>query len=67
MLGKLFKHEFKDTGKVLLPLNLALIGVTIIGMVVLGLRIFDTDSIAVGFLAIALVLFTYSPLSLCLL
>lgn len=57
MLGKLFKHEFKDTGKVLLPLNLALIGVTIIGMVVLGLRIFDTDSIAVGFLAIALVLF----------
>ena len=57
MLGKLIKHEFKDTGKVLLPLNLALICVTIIGMIVLGLRIFETDSIAVGFLAVALVLF----------
>lgn len=57
MLGKLIKHEFKDTGKVLLPLNLALIGVTIIGMIVLGLKVFETDNIAIGFLAVALVLF----------
>lgn len=57
MLGKLIKHEFKDTGKVLLPLNLALIGVTIIGMIVLGLKIFETDNIAIGFLIVALVLF----------
>ena len=57
MLGKLFKHEFKDTAKVLLPLNLALIGVTIIGMIVLGLKIFDSENIAMGFLAISMVFF----------
>lgn len=53
MLGKLFKHELKDTGKVLLPLNLALIGITIIGMIMIRLNVFDTNSMAVGILLIA--------------
>ena len=46
MLGKLLKHEFKDTGKVLLPLDLLLIGVTLLGMIVLGLKVFDHDGMA---------------------
>ena len=57
MLGKLFKHEFKDTGKILLPLNLALIGVTIIGMIVIGLKVFAIDGMVTTFLAISLVVF----------
>lgn len=55
MLGKLLKHEFKNTGKVLLPLNLALIGVTLIGMIVLGLKVFDNEH--TGLLAGALLIF----------
>lgn len=46
MLGKLLKHEFKDTGKILLPLNLVLIGVTILGMIILGLKMFNSDFMA---------------------
>ncbi len=57
MLGKLFKHEFKDTAKILLPLNLALIGVTIIGMIILGLKVFDFEGVAMGFLAASMVFF----------
>ena len=55
MLGKLLKHEFKNTGKLLLPLNLALIGVTLIGMIVLGLKVFDNG--ASGIIAATLVVF----------
>jgi hypothetical protein len=55
MLGKLLKHEFKNTGKILLPLNLALIGVTLIGMIFLGLKIFDNPH--TGLLAGALLVF----------
>ena len=57
MFGKLFKHEFKATGKVLLPLNLALIGVTIIGMIMLGLKVFSFNGMVSTLLAISLVLF----------
>lgn len=53
MLGKLFKHEFKNTGKVLLPLDLALIGFTIIGMLALGMKIFgDGNSAFTGGMAL---------------
>lgn len=31
MLGKLLKHEFKETAKPLIPLNLILIGITLLG------------------------------------
>ena len=55
MLGKLLKHEIKNTGKILLPLNLALIGVTLIGMIVLGSKIFENEHI--GMLAGALLVF----------
>ncbi len=44
MLGKLFKHEFKDTGKLLLPLNLALIGVTLLGMLLLNLGVSNINN-----------------------
>ena len=54
MLGKLFKHEFKATGKVLLPLNLALIGVTIIGMIMLGLKVFSFNGMVSTLLGIIL-------------
>lgn len=37
MLGKLLKHDFKSTVRVLLPLQLVLIGVTILGMIILSL------------------------------
>lgn len=57
MLGKLFKHEFKDTGKVLLPLNLALIGVTILGAIMLGLKAFNGDGIVTGLVVSGLVMF----------
>ena len=46
MLGKLFKHEFKATAKVLLPLNLVLVLVTIIGMIILNLDIFSGTAMA---------------------
>lgn len=57
MLGKLFKHEFKATGKFLLPLNLALVGVTIIGMIVIGLNVFAANGMVTAFLAVSLVIF----------
>lgn len=47
MLGKVIKNEFKDTWKVLLPLNLALIVVTICGMI--ALNIFSLQSNMAGF------------------
>ncbi len=31
MLGKLFKHEFKTSAKLLIPMNLIVIGITLIG------------------------------------
>ena len=40
MLGKLLKHDLKSTARVLLPLQLALAGLTILGMVILGLTPF---------------------------
>lgn len=51
MLGKVIKNEFKDTWKVLLPLNLALIVVTIFG--VIALNIFSLKSDMAGFVVVA--------------
>lgn len=56
MLGKLLKHDFKSTGKVLIPLNLLLVIVTIIGSVLLGTKILQRDEM----LPLAIILlFTY--------
>lgn len=43
MLGKLLKHEFRSTGKVLVPVHLALIVITIIGSILLGTKILQRD------------------------
>lgn len=43
MLGKLFKHELKETGKLLLPLNLIIVVYTFIGAIMLGSRLFEND------------------------
>ena len=39
MLGKLLKHDFRSSGKVLFPLNLLLVIVTVIGSVLLGTKL----------------------------
>lgn len=39
MLGKLLKHDFKGTAKVMLPLHLILVAVTALGCLLLGARV----------------------------
>lgn len=39
MLGKVMKHEFMDTGRVLMPLNCAVLGLSILGAIMLWLDI----------------------------
>lgn len=43
MLKKLLKYEWKDTRKLLLPINLVILALTIIGCIMLNTSIFDTD------------------------
>lgn len=38
MLGKVMKHEFMDTGRVMLPLNLGALGVMLLGIIVVCLN-----------------------------
>lgn len=45
MLGKLFKHEFRETAKPLIPLNLILVALTIIGCILLGSSFLQNDSL----------------------
>lgn len=44
MLRKLLKYEWKDTRRLLLPLNLVIILLTIIGCILLNTSIFDADT-----------------------
>lgn len=44
MLGKMLKHEWKAMAKVLFPVNLAIVAITILGSVFLGFRIYESDS-----------------------
>lgn len=44
MLGKLFKHEFKETAKLLIPLNLVLVALTAIGAILLGTSVLQNES-----------------------
>lgn len=39
MLGKFMKHEFQETAKLMIPLNLVILVYTIIGMIMLGSRL----------------------------
>lgn len=50
MLKKLLKYEWRDTRRLLLPMNLVIILITIFGCILLSTRIFDTDT---GFLIAA--------------
>lgn len=43
MLGKLLKHEFKATAKLLIPLNLIVIAITIIGRIILSFELLQND------------------------
>ena len=54
MLGKVMKHEMKATWKVLFPLAMVLDGVTIIGMLMMNMQVFETDMGALVGLAMLL-------------
>lgn len=43
MLGKVMKHEMKATWKVLFPLAMVLVGVTLIGMLMMKMQVFEAD------------------------
>lgn len=45
MLGKLLKHDFKATGRVMLPMYLLLVIVTILGSVLLGSRLLQREAL----------------------
>lgn len=44
MLKRLLKYEWKDTGRLLLPINLAIIVLTILGCTMLSTSIFDSEA-----------------------
>ncbi|MBO5302574.1 MAG: hypothetical protein J6A92_00830 [Lachnospiraceae bacterium] len=44
MLGKLYKHEFKETAKPLIPLNLVLIVFTVIGAIMLNTNLLQNEN-----------------------
>lgn len=46
MLGKLIKHEFKATGKVMIPVSLSLAVITLIGAALLGTRLMQREALA---------------------
>lgn len=56
MLKKLLKYEWKDTYRLLLPINLAIILITLIGCIILNTSIFNSDT---GFLLAAPLLILY--------
>lgn len=59
MLGKLLKHDLKSISRVLLPLNLVLVGITILGMVILSLTSFqqpETMLLGIGLLGTYIVM-----------
>lgn len=56
MLKKLLKYEWRDTRKLLLPMNLVIILITLIGCILLSTSIFDTST---GFLIAAPLLVLY--------
>ncbi len=59
MLKKLLKYEWKSVSRILLPLNLGIVLLTIIGCVILSTDIFDSEQA----LPLALLLFLFYTLS----
>ena len=70
MLGKLLKHEFKETTKLLLPLNLIMVAITILGAIFLKTKMYQNESLipmliaclifyVLALLALALVTYIY--------
>ena len=59
MLGKYMKHEFKETGKLMIPLNLVILVFTLLGMVMLGSRLLSTPAMAlIGIASLTLYILT---------
>ena len=50
MLGKLLKHEWKAVTKVMLPANLVLIAITIIGRIMISARIYESENQIIQFI-----------------
>ncbi|NLG03177.1 MAG: hypothetical protein GX567_05040 [Clostridia bacterium] len=58
MLGKMIKHEWKAMTKILFPANLGIAAITVIGCILLGLRVYESDSIvAQGFMSLSMVFY----------
>ncbi|HKM22697.1 MAG TPA: hypothetical protein VJZ01_11745 [Lachnospiraceae bacterium] len=67
MLGKLLKHEWNATMKVLLPANVVIVLLTVLGRIMLGLNIFETDSEIVQMIAVlCLILYILSLFAVCI-
>lgn len=67
MLGKLLKHEWNATMKVLLPANGVIILMTILGRIMLGLNVFETDSEIVALIGVlCLMLYILSLFAVCI-
>jgi len=67
MLGKLIKHEWNATMKVLLPANAVLILITIIGRIMLGTKLFETDNevvMVIGTLSLTLYILSLFTVSI---
>lgn len=47
MLGKFMKHEFQETARLMIPLNLVILVYTIIGMIMLGSRLLASPSMTI--------------------
>lgn len=62
MLRKLLKHEWKSVSKVLFPVNLAIILLTVIGCIILSTNLFDTKE-ALPLAVLLLVLYALSLMS----
>lgn len=45
MLGKLIKHDFKSTGKVMVPISLAFIVITLLGVLFLGAKLMQREEL----------------------
>lgn len=63
MLGKYIKHEFKETGKLMIPLNLVIIVFTLFGVLFLGSRLFESPAMALMAVA-CLILYIFSLIAI---
>lgn len=58
MLGKYMKHEFQETGKLMIALNLVILVVTLLGVLLLGSRLFSSPPMMLlGIISLMLYIF----------